>query len=200
MRWHLRIAPNYFIVSTVLVMERNMWETILIIVTSLVAGIVIAFALQRRAKFIIVAQEPLSFAMPNKDPSKEVRIVSEKIWFINKGNPEVKNVEMTCKRRPAGFYFIPETGYAEQNLANGGWRLTVPVVKSGETLELYMMNAPERKKFRFKGGSRIAQQPVLFPIASRRVIRGAIVFASIGIVASLYVIAKTAIPLIAPYL
>ena len=177
-----------------------MWEIILIIVTSFAMGAFISFAVQRRAKFTIVAQEPLTFTMPNKDPSKAVKIISEKIWFLNKGQTEIKNVEMTCRRRPAGFYFIPETGYAEQNLANGGWRLTVPVIKSGETLELYMMNAADRKKFRYKGGKRIAQQPILFPIASNRVIRGAIFFAVIGMISTLYVIAKTAIPFIADYL
>jgi hypothetical protein len=177
-----------------------MWEIILIIVTSLVTGALLAMAIQRRPKFTIIAQEPLSFTMPNKDPSKAVKIISEKIWFINKGQPEVKNIEMTCSRRPAGFYFIPETGYAEENLANGGWRLTVPSLKTGETIELYMMNASTRKKFRFKNGSRIAQQPVLFPIASNRVIRGAVIFAAIGIISSLYIIAKTAIPFITPYL
>lgn len=177
-----------------------MWETVLIIALSLLSGLLLAYALQKKAKFAIICLEPLSFTMPNKDPKKIVKIVSEKIWFVNKGMPDVKNIEMTCKRRPAGFYFKPEITYEESNLANGAWKLSIPLLKSEETLELYMMNAPERKKFRYRGGSRIPQQPILFPIASNRAIRTAVVFAIIGIISILYIISKTAIPYIAPYL
>lgn len=177
-----------------------MWETILIITLSLFAGLMLSKVLQKKARFSIISLEPLSFTMPNKDPKKVVKIVSEKIWFVNKGMPDVKNIEMTCKRRPAGFYFKPETAYEESNLANGAWKLSIPLLKSEETLELFMMNAPSRKKFRFKGGSRIPQHPVLFPIASNRVIKGAVFFAIIGIISLLYLLSITAIPYIVPYL
>ena len=177
-----------------------MWETVLIIALSLLTGVLLAFAMQKRSRFAIVSLEPLSFTMPNKDPNKIVKIVTDKIWFINKGMPDVKNIEMTCKRRPAGFYFKPEIAYEDVNLANGAWKLSIPLLKSDETLELFMMNAPTRKKFRYRGGSRIPQQPILFPIASKRVIRGAIFFAIVGIISLLYIASKTAIPYIAPYL
>lgn len=177
-----------------------MWETILIIVVSLAAGFALAMALRKRARFAIVALEPLSFNMPSKDPKKAVKLTSEKIWFVNKGQIDVKNIEMTCKRRPAGFYFKPEVGYEESNLSNGGWKISVPLLKSGETLELLLLNAPARKKFRYRGGNRIPQEPILFPIASNRVIKGTIILATLGIISLLYILAKTLIPQIAPYL
>lgn len=178
----------------------GMWEYILIITISVATGIAIAVALQARPRFAIVTLDPLKFVMPNPDPNKVVKIVTEKVWFINKGMPDVHNIEMTCAKRPAGFYFNPSISYEESHLSNGSWRLSMPTLKTGETIELYMMNASAGKKFRFKGGRRIAQQTIMFPIASTRVIKATVIFAGFGILSLLYIASKTIIPFIAQYL